>query len=70
MLPNELGVFDADIDYALRMIRTGCATIEQASRTCGIPVAILRERIDAAAHATSPAAANSSRPKLSPKASA
>jgi hypothetical protein len=65
MLPNELGVFDADIDYALRMIRTGCATIEQASRTCGIPVAILHERLGPTAPGV-----QSIRTKVSRKASA
>ena len=57
MLPNELGAFDADIDYALRMVKSGCASVEQASRTCGIPVAILKDRIAGSANATSAAAA-------------
>jgi hypothetical protein len=43
---NE-GTFDADIDYALRMVRSGCASVEQAARTCGVPVAVLQARLAA-----------------------
>jgi len=40
--------FNSDIDYALRMIRSGCATVEQAARTCGIPAAVLKARLASA----------------------
>jgi hypothetical protein len=39
------GTFDADIDYAVRMVRSGCASVEQAARTCGIPVSTLKARL-------------------------
>jgi hypothetical protein len=45
--------FNSDIDYALRMIRSGCATVEQAARTCGIPVTVLKTRLASAAASTS-----------------
>jgi hypothetical protein len=45
--------FNSDVDYALRMIRSGCATVEQAARTCGIPVAILKTRLASAASSAS-----------------
>jgi hypothetical protein len=64
-MPNE-NTFDADIDYALRMIREGCATVEQAARTCGIPVRILQSRLKSITPG-SPAQAKTSRAKASKK---
>ena len=64
---NE-STFDADIDYALRMVRTGCASVEQAARTCGIPVAILKARLGGGAPSNSVAQPNS-RSKAAPKSS-
>ena len=56
-MTNSSSAFDADIDYAVRMVRTGCATVEQAARTCGIPLPILQARIDAVGEASAKAAA-------------
>ena len=44
--------FDTDIDYAIRMIETGCATVEQAARTCGIPLPILQAKLGAKLQST------------------
>jgi hypothetical protein len=66
MTMNE-GTFDADIDYALRMVRSGCASVEQAARTCGIPVAVLKARL-AGSNANSVKQPNT-RSKSSPKSS-
>ena len=44
---KERTAIEADIDYALRMVRSGCAMLEQASRTCGIPLPMLQARIAA-----------------------
>lgn len=44
--------FDTDIDYAIRMVETGCATVEQAARTCGIPLPILQAKLSAKPRAT------------------
>ena len=46
--------FDTDIEYAMRMIKTGCATVEQAARTCGIPLPILQAKLKDAANAAKP----------------
>jgi hypothetical protein len=64
---NE-STFDADIDYALRMVRAGCASVEQAARTCGVPVAILHARIAASTRSNAPAQPNT-RSTASPKTS-
>jgi hypothetical protein len=67
MTMNE-STFDADIDYALRMVRTGCASVEQAARTCGIPVALLKARLGGGTPPNSVAQPNT-RSKVAPKSS-
>lgn len=42
---NGTSAFDTDIDYAVRMVRAGCASVEQAARTCGVPLATLRAHL-------------------------
>jgi hypothetical protein len=61
--------FNSDIDYALRMIRSGCATVEQAARTCGIPAEVLKTRL-ASATPTASSQASTRRPKSFKKVSA
>ena len=56
--------FDTDIDYAIRMVETGCATVEQAARTCGIPVPILQAKLRAKPRAATPAKAPRAAAKL------
>ena len=56
-MTNSSSAFDADIDYAVRMVKAGCATVEQAARTCGIPLPILKARIATASEASVKAAA-------------
>jgi hypothetical protein len=36
---------DADMQYAIRMVQTRYATIEQAAVMCGLEVAVLREQL-------------------------
>jgi hypothetical protein len=36
---------DADMAYAIRMVQTRCATVEQAARMCGVEPAALRAEL-------------------------
>ena len=45
----EQNVFTPDMAYAMRLVRTGDATIEQAAMTCGVSVTKLQELLAAAA---------------------
>ena len=45
----EHNFFNPDIGYAMRLVRTGNATVEQAAATCGVSVIKLRELLAAAA---------------------
>ena len=36
---------DIELDYALRMVRTGFATPEQAAKICGIPLHFLQTHL-------------------------
>jgi hypothetical protein len=38
---DNTGILEADVRYAVRMVRTGFFTSDQAARTCGIPLPIL-----------------------------
>lgn len=46
---NRQNTFNADIRYAARLVLTGNATVEQASATCGVPLADLQAMLAAAA---------------------
>ena len=39
--------FSPDIGYAMRLVRTGNATIEQAAEICGVSITRLRELLAA-----------------------
>ena len=39
-------VLEADLDYAVRMVQSGCATLEQAAQTCGVRLEDVQERLD------------------------
>lgn len=41
--------FNPDIGYAVRLVRTGNATLEEAASVCGVSVDELRELLAAAA---------------------
>lgn len=36
---------DADLEYAVRMVQSRCASAEQAAAMCGVNIAALRERL-------------------------
>ena len=36
---------DADMAYAIRMVQTRCATVEQAARMCGVEPAALKAEL-------------------------
>lgn len=42
-------VLEADLQYAVRMVRSKCATVELAARTCGVDVEELRTRLASSA---------------------
>jgi predicted DNA-binding protein (UPF0251 family) len=46
---NNQNFFNADMGYAMRLVRTGNATIEQAAATCGVSLDTLQEMLAAAA---------------------
>lgn len=52
---NEYSV-DLDLEYAVRMISTGCVTPEQGAQMCGIPLATLQARVHQSASASASAA--------------
>ena len=45
----ERNYFNPDIGYAMRLVRTGNATIEQAAAVCGVSITQLQELLAAAA---------------------
>lgn len=45
----EQNFFNPDVGYAMRLVRTGNATIEQAAAICGISVTRLQDLLAAAA---------------------
>ena len=45
----ERNYFNPDIGYAMRLVRTGNATIEQAASICGVSITQLQELLAAAA---------------------
>ena len=45
----EQNFFNPDVAYAMRLVRTGNATIEQAAATCGVSLTKLQELLAAAA---------------------
>jgi len=49
-------VLNADLRYALRMLRTGSFTVEQAARISGVPVSELYAQLNRTATDTDPAA--------------
>ena len=44
-MKDSMSVLEADLDYAERMVRTGCGTPEQAAQTCGIKLTDLQARL-------------------------
>ena len=53
----------ADLEYALRMVRGGFATVQQAAQACGVPVAVLQRSIELGAAAAARHTANSDKAK-------
>lgn len=45
----ERNFFNPDVAYAMRLVRTGNATIEQAATTCGVSLTRLQALLEAAA---------------------
>ena len=45
----ERNFFSPDIGYAMRLVRTGNATVEQAAAICGVSITQLHELLAAAA---------------------
>ena len=45
----ERNYFNPDIGYAMRLVRTGNATIEEAAAICGVSITHLQELLAAAA---------------------
>jgi hypothetical protein len=45
----EQNFFNPDVAYAMRLVRTGNATVEQAATTCGVSITKLHELLAAAA---------------------
>ena len=45
----ERNFFSPDIGYAMRLVRTGNATVEQAAAICGVSITQLQELLAAAA---------------------
>lgn len=45
----ERNYFNPDIAYAMRLVRTGNATLEQAAAICGVSITHLQELLAAAA---------------------
>ena len=48
MKDNET-VLEAELEYAVKMVRAGYASTEQAARVCGVKLSDLQERLAAAA---------------------
>lgn len=44
-MKDNSGVLEADISYAVRMVRTGFFTPEQAAQTCGVSLPVLQARL-------------------------
>ena len=44
-MKDNTSVLEADLDYAVRMVRTGFGSPEQAAQTCGIRLADLQARL-------------------------
>ena len=44
MKDNE-SVLEAELEYAVRMVRAGYASVEQAARVCGVRLSDLEERL-------------------------
>lgn len=44
---NSENTFDAEVQYAIRMVQTRCATVEQAAASCGLRIEDLQARLDA-----------------------
>ncbi len=44
-MKNSIAVIEAEFDYAIRMVRTGYATPEQAAHVCGLRLSDLNERL-------------------------
>jgi hypothetical protein len=47
-MSNNTSVLEVDLDYAVRMVRTGCGTPAQAAQVCGVDLADLQARLDRA----------------------
>ena len=39
---NSVSVLEADLSYAISMVRLSCFTPDQAARTCGVPLLALQ----------------------------
>lgn len=44
-MKDSMSVLEADLEYAVRMVRTGFGTAEQAAHTCGVRLADLLTRL-------------------------
>ena len=44
-MKDATAVLEAELDYAVRMVRNGYATPEQAARVCGVRLKDVKERL-------------------------
>ncbi|MGZ8231499.1 MAG: hypothetical protein ACXW2A_15365 [Burkholderiales bacterium] len=44
-MENSPSILELELRYAIRMVRTGFITPEQASRTCGVPLPALQNAL-------------------------
>lgn len=44
-MKDSTSVLEANLDYAVRMVRAGCGTPEQAARICGVCLPDLQARL-------------------------
>jgi hypothetical protein len=44
-MKDATSVLEAELDYAIRMVRKGFATPEQAARVCGVRLKDVKERL-------------------------
>ena len=45
-MSNNTSVLEVDLDYAVRMVLTGCGPPAQAAQVCGVNLADLQARLD------------------------
>ena len=49
VMKDSSSIVEADMSYAVRMVESHFATLEDAARTCGVDVSDLKERLSAKA---------------------